>query len=311
MEPADDSNDKNDAMTEHEEGEEAEKKERTITIDAAQEAGGLATLLLSCAYGLPLDTPSYAALTLGVDAKAPAATHAGFAARCVALGVRVLGRDPGADAPTTAIALLGYVGLRHRRARLLPVRTGRTVSNDRTDVQRAADPADGRAGTGGGRVRGAAARTGRGPCYWRVRRLREHVRRRGPRARGRGVDARSDGGAVRPATHGAAVGGARQRPSDAGARSERRGAGDHAAHCSAGSAADALAGATVRGARRCTSNAGAVDHAAHRAAGGVNGGDDDTLATALGRDVRPRGTAPPGDGHAVPGARRGGGRAQS
>ena len=62
-------------------------------INASEEAGPLATLLLSCAYGLPLQTPSYAALTLGVDVKAPKETHAGFAKRCLELGMRILGRD--------------------------------------------------------------------------------------------------------------------------------------------------------------------------------------------------------------------------
>ena len=62
-------------------------------IDATKEAGGLSTLLLHCATNLPLQTPSYAALTLGVDVKAPKETHAGFAKRCVELGMRTFGRD--------------------------------------------------------------------------------------------------------------------------------------------------------------------------------------------------------------------------
>ena len=72
-----------------------EAKENTTTsvINAAKEAGTLSTLLVSCAYGLPLQTPSYAALTLGVDVKAPPETHAGFAKRCVELTMRCLGRD--------------------------------------------------------------------------------------------------------------------------------------------------------------------------------------------------------------------------
>ncbi|KAL7535548.1 hypothetical protein ACHAXR_006558, partial [Thalassiosira sp. AJA248-18] len=65
----------------------------TSKIDATQQAGGLATLLLHCATNLPLQTPSYAALTLGVDVKAPHETHAGFAKRCVELGMRIFGRD--------------------------------------------------------------------------------------------------------------------------------------------------------------------------------------------------------------------------
>ena len=63
------------------------------TINAATEAGGLVTLLLHCSTNLPLQTPSYAALTLGVDVKAPSETHSGFAKRCLELGVRIFGRD--------------------------------------------------------------------------------------------------------------------------------------------------------------------------------------------------------------------------
>ena len=63
------------------------------TINASQEAGGLSTLVLHCSTNLPLQTPSYAALTLGVDVKAPQETHGGFAKRCVELGLRTLGRD--------------------------------------------------------------------------------------------------------------------------------------------------------------------------------------------------------------------------
>jgi len=63
------------------------------TINATQGAGGLATLLLHCSTNLPLQTPSYAALTLGVDVKAPSETHFGFAKRCLELGVRTFGRD--------------------------------------------------------------------------------------------------------------------------------------------------------------------------------------------------------------------------
>ena len=62
-------------------------------INATKQAGTLSALLVSCAYGLPLQTPSYAALTLGVDVKAPKETHAGFAGRCVDLAMRCLGRD--------------------------------------------------------------------------------------------------------------------------------------------------------------------------------------------------------------------------
>eukprot|EP00986_Skeletonema_menzelii_P005841 scaffold2187_cov127-Skeletonema_menzelii.AAC.1 len=72
---------------------EAKEEEKVTVINATKQAGTLATLLVSCAYGLPLQTPSYAALTLGVDVKAPKETHAGFAGRCVDLAMRCLGRD--------------------------------------------------------------------------------------------------------------------------------------------------------------------------------------------------------------------------
>ncbi|KAL7544919.1 hypothetical protein ACHAWF_008290 [Thalassiosira exigua] len=77
-------------------GAESEGKEKDAAvnkIDASQEAGELAMLAVSCASNLPLQTPSYAALTLGVDVKAPKETHAGFAGRCVTLAMRCLGRD--------------------------------------------------------------------------------------------------------------------------------------------------------------------------------------------------------------------------
>ncbi|KAL7483175.1 hypothetical protein ACHAW6_008818 [Cyclotella cf. meneghiniana] len=64
----------------------------TRQLDAATMAGPLATLIHSCATNLPLQTPSYAALTLGVECTAPS-SHAGFALRCVELGMKCLGRD--------------------------------------------------------------------------------------------------------------------------------------------------------------------------------------------------------------------------
>jgi len=72
---------------------EAKEENDVKVINATKQAGTLSTLLVSCAYGLPLQTPSYAALTLGVDVKAPKETHAGFAGRCVDLAMRCLGRD--------------------------------------------------------------------------------------------------------------------------------------------------------------------------------------------------------------------------
>jgi hypothetical protein len=61
-------------------------------VNAAIDAGPLATLLHSCATNLPLQTPSYAALTLGVECTAPE-SHAKFALRVVELGMKCLGRD--------------------------------------------------------------------------------------------------------------------------------------------------------------------------------------------------------------------------
>jgi len=71
--------------------EEAAKKKKIVR--ASEEAGPLASLLSSCAHSLPLQTPSYAALALGVDVRAPAETHGGFAGRCVDAALRRLGRD--------------------------------------------------------------------------------------------------------------------------------------------------------------------------------------------------------------------------
>ncbi len=72
---------------------ESSQNNKKIAINASIEAGSLSSLLLSCSSNLPLQTPSYAALTLGVNEKAPQETHAGFAQRCVTLGMRLLGRD--------------------------------------------------------------------------------------------------------------------------------------------------------------------------------------------------------------------------
>ena len=84
-----------DTMIKPEETEDKPPSEEVTNtkINASTEAGGLATLLLNCSTNLPLQTPSYAALTLGVDVKAPIETHSGFAKRCVELGLRTLGRD--------------------------------------------------------------------------------------------------------------------------------------------------------------------------------------------------------------------------
>jgi len=82
-----------DSMNNEEAAAEELAKKNENKINASEQAGGLSTLLLSCAYGLPLQTPSYAALTLGVDVKAPKETHAGFAKRCIELGMRIFGRD--------------------------------------------------------------------------------------------------------------------------------------------------------------------------------------------------------------------------
>lgn len=86
-----DSNDA-DGTTTDELNQESSSSNKKV-INASIEAGSLATLLVSCSSNLPLQTPSYAALTLGVDTKAPKETHSGFAQRCVTLGMRLFGRD--------------------------------------------------------------------------------------------------------------------------------------------------------------------------------------------------------------------------
>ena len=68
------------------------EEESSKQNNASEKAGPLASLVHSCASNLPLQTPSYAALTLGVECCAPS-SHAGFGERCVILGMRCLGRD--------------------------------------------------------------------------------------------------------------------------------------------------------------------------------------------------------------------------
>eukprot|EP00554_Chaetoceros_debilis_P007330 CAMPEP_0194076708 /NCGR_PEP_ID=MMETSP0149-20130528/3472_1 /TAXON_ID=122233 /ORGANISM="Chaetoceros debilis, Strain MM31A-1" /LENGTH=1301 /DNA_ID=CAMNT_0038757541 /DNA_START=123 /DNA_END=4025 /DNA_ORIENTATION=- len=71
-----------------------------ISINAKDEAGPLATLIASCAATLPLQSPSYAGLTLGVEENAPDAceetmnvSYKGFAKRCVTMASRRLASD--------------------------------------------------------------------------------------------------------------------------------------------------------------------------------------------------------------------------
>ena len=61
-------------------------------VKADDVGGPLAALLTSCAVSLPTQTPSHAALTLGVDGCAPA-PYGGFAARCLHLLTRRFGSD--------------------------------------------------------------------------------------------------------------------------------------------------------------------------------------------------------------------------
>ena len=62
------------------------------TVKADDISGPLAALLTSCAITLPTQTPSHAALTLGVDVSSPSA-YGGFAARCIHLLTRRFGSD--------------------------------------------------------------------------------------------------------------------------------------------------------------------------------------------------------------------------
>ncbi|EJK50705.1 hypothetical protein THAOC_30253 [Thalassiosira oceanica] len=62
-------------------------------VDAGAEAGGLATLLVSCAYSLPLQTPSVSALTLGVESRAPPGDARGLRGEVRGARVEDAGRD--------------------------------------------------------------------------------------------------------------------------------------------------------------------------------------------------------------------------
>jgi MIF4G like. len=69
-------------------------------VNAETEAGPLATLITSCAATLPLQTPSYATLTLGIEENIPAMgeeskgiDYSGFARRCIAVSSRRLADD--------------------------------------------------------------------------------------------------------------------------------------------------------------------------------------------------------------------------
>jgi hypothetical protein len=66
------------------------------TVQAEEEAGLLAHLLVSCASTLVLQTPTYAALTLALHEASKHAhqgEHAGFAARCVTYAMQCFSRD--------------------------------------------------------------------------------------------------------------------------------------------------------------------------------------------------------------------------
>ena len=64
----------------------------SATVKADDISGPLAALLTSCAVTLPTQTPSHAALTLGVDVSSPSA-YGGFASRCIHLLTRRFGSD--------------------------------------------------------------------------------------------------------------------------------------------------------------------------------------------------------------------------
>jgi len=67
--------------------------EKSATLKADEEAGALAHLVTSTVSTLPLQTPSYAGLTLAVNELAPKPEFAGFAERCVTYGMRQFSRD--------------------------------------------------------------------------------------------------------------------------------------------------------------------------------------------------------------------------
>ena len=68
-------------------------------IKMDEEAGPLATLITSCAAALPLQSPSYAGLTLGVEEHAPdlidgnVTSYKGFAQRCITMACQRLASD--------------------------------------------------------------------------------------------------------------------------------------------------------------------------------------------------------------------------
>jgi hypothetical protein len=69
-------------------------------VNAESEAGPLATLITSCAATLPLQTPSYATLTLGIEENIPEVgdqskgfDYSGFARRCITVASRRLADD--------------------------------------------------------------------------------------------------------------------------------------------------------------------------------------------------------------------------
>lgn len=67
--------------------------EKPTSVKADDEAGALAHLVISTVSTLPLQTPSYAGLTLAVNELAPKPDFAGFAERCVTYGMRQFSRD--------------------------------------------------------------------------------------------------------------------------------------------------------------------------------------------------------------------------
>jgi hypothetical protein len=62
-------------------------------IKAEEEAGTLAHILVSTVSTLPLQTPSYAALTLAVNELAPKPSYSGFASRCVTYAMHQFSSD--------------------------------------------------------------------------------------------------------------------------------------------------------------------------------------------------------------------------
>ena len=102
--------------------------EAATPVKAEEEAGPLVNLLVSCVGTLPMQTPAYTALTLGIEERAPRPEYAGFGSRSVTLASRVFGQQldmalltPQASMPACRCQhLLRYFALLSKTGMLLP-----------------------------------------------------------------------------------------------------------------------------------------------------------------------------------------------